>query len=558
MTVPLLEVRDLRISFVAAHDPPVEAVRGVSFRVPDHSTVALVGESGSGKSVTALSILRLLPPENTRIDPASKILWEGKDILQGNGRSVRALRGKSIGTIFQDPMSALNPVLSIGMQLMEPLRLHLGLSRREARSRAVELLLRVGIDDAEKRLESYPHQLSGGQQQRVMIAMAISTHPRLLIADEPTTALDVTVQRQIMDLLGELQQQLSMAILFITHDLALVGEFAQEIVVMRGGEVQEVGNCSAVLSNPHSAYTRALLACRPPLEDCPARLPMMGVEGNLIMPQGGQRAESPGGPPILEVDGVSKRYDRPGKLWRRNFMVALAPVSFTLLQGKTLGVVGESGSGKSTLGRIVAGILAANDGTLRFFPPEGKGSASSARRVQMVFQNPFSSLNPRFTVAQILTEPLLLHSIGQNRGERLALAQQWLERVGLSAQALGRYPHEFSGGQRQRIAIARCLTLNPRILICDESVSALDVSVQAQILNLLRDLQDELHISYLFISHDLAVVRFMADEVLVLQGGKVVERGPVEQIYHAPQHPYTQKLLQAIPRGVKPYGGSLV
>ncbi len=544
--LPLLEVRDLEVTFRRAGDHPLAAVRGVDFTVPPCATVALVGESGSGKSVTALSILRLLPQSHTHIHERSRILWEGNNLLEFSPQAMRALRRRSLGMIFQDPQGSLNPVFTIGMQLGESVRRAEGIeSARQVRQRSLELLSQVGIANAAARLSAYPHQLSGGQQQRVMIAMAISTHPQLLIADEPTTALDVTVQRQIMTLLRELQRELSMAILFITHDLALVGEIAEEVVVMRQGRVVEQGRCAEVLVAPRHGYTRALLTCRPTLGNLPARLPMIDDQGEL-MPARGSSGSRPSGslPVVLEVTGVSKSFVIQGSGWRRARFQALEPIGFTLQAGRTLGVVGESGSGKSTLARIVAGILTPDTGQIRLCR-NGRPA-----QVQMVFQNPFASLNPRFTVAQLLTEPLMLQGLGNGAGERLELAVRWLERVGLDQRALNRYPHEFSGGQRQRIAIARCLTVNPRVLICDESVSALDVSVQAQVLNLLRDLQDELDLSLLFISHDLAVVRFMADEILVLYAGQVVERGSAEDLYARPHHPYTQQLLKAVPQGI--------
>jgi peptide/nickel transport system ATP-binding protein len=549
---PLLEVRDLEVAFRQAGEMPLVAVRGVDFTVPPCATVALVGESGSGKSVTALSILRLLPESQAHIHERSRILWEGRNLLEFSPQAMRTLRRRSLGMIFQDPQGALNPVFTIGMQLGESVRRAEGMgSARQVRRRSLELLAQVGIANPETRLSAYPHQLSGGQQQRVMIAMAISTHPQLLIADEPTTALDVTVQRQIMTLLRALQRDLSMAILFITHDLALVGEIADEVVVMRQGRVVEQGRCSEVLVTPRHDYTRALLTCRPPLGNLPERLPVLDDQGNLMPARDSSSPRSPDPLSVaLEVEGVSKSFVVQGSGWRRARFQALEPLGFVLQTGRTLGVVGESGSGKSTLARMVAGILAPDTGRIHFPGAEVTGRSGRATQVQMVFQNPFASLNPRFTIAQLLTEPLMLQGLGSHADERLALAVRWLERVGLNERALNRYPHEFSGGQRQRIAIARCLTVNPRVLICDESVSALDVSVQAQVLNLLRDLQDELDLSLLFISHDLAVVRFMADEILVLYAGQVVERGKAEDVYARPRHPYTQQLLKAIPQGI--------
>jgi peptide/nickel transport system ATP-binding protein len=555
----LLSVRDLRIDFQVSREERFSAVNGVSFDLPERTTLALVGESGSGKSVTALSILGLLPKPVAQVDPQSRILWNEQNVLGLGDARLRALRGKEIGIIFQEPMSSLNPVFSIGMQLMEGLRLHLALSRRQARHRALELLAEVGIPNPERRLNDYPHQLSGGQQQRVMIAMAISCQPRLLIADEPTTALDVTIQRQILDLIADLQQRLSMAVLFITHDLALVGEIATQVVVMRQGVVREAGPLRQIFDAPQDAYTRALLACRPPLGARPQRLRVIedfmgegsiGIERTIR-----RRGVHPGEAIVLEVRDLNKDFMIRDGFWHKRPFHAVKRVSLRLARGKTVGIVGESGSGKTTLGLAIAGLLAADGGEIIFSghdlrQPGSMDPMALKRRIQIVFQNPYASLNPRFTVGDILTEPLLLHGIGRNAAERSVLARELLQRVGLPPDALQRYPHEFSGGQRQRIAIARCLTVKPEILICDESVSALDVSVQAQVLNLLQDLQDEFQMSYLFISHDLAVVHYMSDQVLVMHDGAVVESGDADEVYAHPQHPYTRRLLSAIPKGV--------
>ncbi len=545
MSISLLRVERLSVRFMRRGKPPVHAVSAVSFEVRRGSMVALVGESGSGKSVTALALLGLLPQAQARIDPDSRIFWGSENLLMASQRRWRALRGQGIAMIFQDPQSALNPVLTIGFQLAEALRRG-GVSSHDVRKRALELLVQVGIDRPEARWRSYPHELSGGQQQRVMIAMAISAKPQLLIADEPTTALDVTVQRQIMVLLKRLQQELGLALLFITHDLALVGEFADEVVVMRQGAVVEQGAAHDLLHRPQAHYTRALLACRPTLALNVARLPIIGVTGEVQWPLERPVAPRPmTGEVVLAVEGIGKTYVTRDRAWKKVRQQALQPISFTLQAGRTLGVVGESGSGKSTLARMVAGILPPDEGRLRF---TARSDVTPGYAVQMVFQNPFASLNPRFTVAQLLQEPLKIHRLGASDDERRHQVLRWLERVGLPEDAMERYPHEFSGGQRQRLAIARCLTLSPRVLICDESVAALDVSIQAQILNLLKDLQDELGMSYLFISHDLSVVRFMADELLVLQAGQVMERGPVDDVLQRPTSGYTRQLLEAVPR----------
>mgnify|MGYP000852491943 FL=1 len=590
----LLSVRDLHVGFRPDRKrPPTPAVRGISFDIPENRTVALVGESGSGKSVTSLAILGLLPPENAVIAPESSIVYGGRNLLALPRAALRELRGKEISMIFQEPMTSLNPVFTVGDQIGEVLRLHLGMTPKQARTRSHELLHEVGIPDPVARADAYPFQLSGGQQQRVMIAMAIACNPKLLIADEPTTALDVTIQKQILELLAELQARHRMSVLFISHDLAVVGDIADRVVVMRHGEIREQGATAAVFAAPQDAYTRALLACRPPLHGRPRRLaviedfmresnplsPGNGGEGRgegalqvrrsldtaphpnpLPMPgERGRMEERPRGltaddEVILDVSGLGKSfYSREGLFGQREFK-AVKDVSFKLRRGKTLGVVGESGSGKTTVGLTLMRLHQATSGRALF---EGRDILAMSReefqaykrRIQIVFQNPYASLNPRFTVGQIIDEPLAIHRIGADDTERERIAASLLERVGLPADAASRYPHEFSGGQRQRIAIARCLTLKPDILICDESVSALDVSVQAQVLNLLQDLQDEFGLAYIFISHDLGVVRYMSDEVLVMHHGEVVECGPADAIYERPQHPYTQKLLSAIPRG---------
>ena len=552
----LLEVRDLRVSFRMAREVH-EAVRGVSFDIPTNATVALVGESGSGKSVTAMSIVRLLP-ENAIVGADSHIFYQGKDLAHNSAEEMRKLRGKDISVVFQEPMSSLNPVFTVGEQIAEVLRIHAGMTARQARQRALELLQEVGIPEPRARLNAYPHELSGGQQQRVMIAIAIACEPKLLIADEPTTALDVTVQRQVVDLLARLQERHRMSVLFISHDLGLVGEIASSVVVMRQGEVREAGTVGAIFSAPKDAYTRALLACRPRLDARPRRLPVIDDILNNRPVSGEQRlALAAGGPALIEVSGLRKVYRLKEGLFRHKSVDAVKLADFSLHKGRTLGVVGESGSGKTTIGMMLTRLTDASAGSILF---EGidlvtLGAASMRpyrRRIQIIFQNPYASLNPRFTVGQILMEPMRIHAIGASDDERARLALGWLDKVGLPAQAFGKYPHEFSGGQRQRIAIARCLTMQPEIVVCDESVSALDVSVQATVLNLLLDLQEEFGLTYVFISHDLAVVRYMADDILVMNQGEIVERGSSDAIYANPQHPYTKQLLAAIPRGYQP------
>ena len=545
----LLEVRDLAVEFRIDADTRLAAVKGISFDVPARSTVALVGESGSGKSVTALSIMGLLPKENAQVK--GKIFYGGQDLLK---RKMQPLRGREIAMIFQEPMSSLNPVFSVGFQIGEVLRQHFGLSGRGARNRALELLGEVGIPEPKNKLDQYPFQLSGGQQQRVMIAMAIACEPKLLIADEPTTALDVTVQRQILELIARLQGRREMSMLFITHDLALVSDIADQVVVMRDGEIREQGPAAQVFSAPKDPYTRALLACRPPLDRRPRRLPVIDDFLTGSGPKPGERKRGLRGdePPLLEARALAKSfYFREGILRTRE-LKAVKGASFRIAKGKTLGVVGESGSGKTTVGLLLARLHQATAGEVRFNGTEllklpAKELMPYKRRIQIVFQNPYASLNPRFTVGQLLTEPMQIHRIGAGDAERRAAAAELLGKVGLPVDSLDKYPHEFSGGQRQRIAIARALTLRPELLICDEAVSALDVSVQAQLLNLLQDLQDEYSMSYLFISHDLAVVRYMADEVMVMKDGEIVEVAGPDELYASPKHPYTKLLLSSIP-----------
>jgi peptide/nickel transport system ATP-binding protein len=558
----LLSIQNLKVGFRMGKVNGVlqraEAVTGVSFDIPENSIVALVGESGSGKSVTAMSILNLLPDNAER---QGQVLWQGRDLLKAPLSELQGLRGKDIACVFQDPMQSLNPVFTVGAQLAEPLMKHMGLSKAAALKRAEELMGEVGIPEPKRRMKAYPHELSGGQQQRVMIAMALSCEPKLLIADEPTTALDVTIQRQILELIGKLKDSHRMSVLFISHDLGVVGEIADYVVVMRNGGIREQAPVAQIFSNPRDGYTKALLACRPSLEGNPARLTV--IDDHIAAQEGATvsaalaKAKDPDAPVVLRVKSLAKSfYIREGLFGRREFK-AVQDVNFELRKGHTLGVVGESGSGKTTMGLTLLRLHEPTGGEVVF---DGKNllKLSDAerqvmrRRIQIVFQNPYASLNPRFTIGQTLIEPMEIHGIGADTTEREQRARALLGKVGLTDQAFGKYPHEFSGGQRQRIAIARCLTLNPEVLVLDEAVSALDVSVQAQVLNLLRDLQDEFGLAYIFISHDLAVVRFISDEVLVMKDGQVVEQASAQQILAAPQQDYTKRLLGAIPRGWRP------
>jgi peptide/nickel transport system ATP-binding protein len=535
---------------------------GVSFDLPENTTLALVGESGSGKSVTAMAILNLLPDNAER---SGRIEFLGRDLLRATRHELQALRGREIACVFQDPMTSLNPVFAVGRQICEPLRRHLGLTPREALARAEALLAEVGMPEPRRRLAAYPHELSGGQQQRVMIAMALACEPKLLIADEPTTALDVTIQRQIMELLAALKARRRMSMLFISHDLGVVGEVADHVVVMREGTVREQGPVAGIFAAPQDAYTKALLACRPTLEHRAARLMVIADHIDGTPARQPDKKKDPDAPVVLAATALSKSFWlRKGVFGRSEFKAVGrngAGVSFRLRRGHTLGVVGESGSGKTTMGLTL----------LRLHEPSGGPAGGEVifdgqdllkldrrqwqpmrRRIQIVFQNPYASLNPRFSIGQTLLEPMVIHGIGKGTAEREARARAILLRVGLDADSVfAKYPHEFSGGQRQRIAIARCLTLDPEVLVLDEAVSALDVSVQAQVLNLLKDLQDELGLAYVFISHDLAVVRFMADEVLVMKDGDVVEQAGVAEILEHPREGYTKRLLGAIPRGYR-------
>jgi len=538
----LVSVRDLRVSFRLGKSQVAEAVKGVSFDIPENSTVALVGESGSGKSVSAMSIVRLLP-DNAVVGRDSRVLFGGQDLLTAPIEHLRRVRGKDISVVFQEPMTSLNPVFTVGDQIAEVLQLHLALSRRQLGDRVVELLTEVGIPEPRARVDSYPHELSGGQQQRVMIAMAIACEPKLLIADEPTTALDVTVQRQILELVARLQ-----------------------VVVMKDGVIRETGAVDRIFAAPQDSYTKALLACRPRLDVKPRRLPViddfMQLDGGTpaVLPDRTARATSP--QPLIVARGLRKEYRLKTGIFARKTIEAVKEASFELHRGRTLGVVGESGSGKTTVGMLLMRLIDATAGEVRYDGTDllklsPRDLLPYRRKIQIIFQNPYASLNPRFTVGQILVEPMKIHGIGASDADRLERAVALIKRVGLPAEAVHKYPHEFSGGQRQRIAIARVLSMQPEVIICDESVSALDVSVQATVLNLLLDLQDEFGISYIFISHDLAVVKYMADDMLVMNQGAIVERGDAEAIYRNPQHEYTRKLLGSIPRGFTGTASSL-
>ncbi len=524
---PLLAVRDLAVTF-GADEQAVQAVRGVSFDINRGETLALVGESGSGKSVTALSVLQLLPYPSAS-HPTGSIRFQGQELVGASTRELLQVRGNRISMIFQEPMTSLNPLHTIERQVNEVLILHKGLSREAARKRTLELLDQVGIPEAAKRLDAYPHQLSGGQRQRVMIAMALANEPDLLIADEPTTALDVTIQAQILKLLKSLQARYGMALLFITHDLGIVRKMADRVCVMTKGRIVEHGPVAEVFDSPQHSYTQHLLSAEP---------------------KGRPVDVDPAAPEILRLDDLKVHFPIKRGVLRRTVghVKAVDGVSIALREGHTIGLVGESGSGKTTLGLALL-RLERSEGGIRFDGQDLQALSQRdlrplRRQMQIVFQDPFSSLSPRMSVGEIIGEGLEVHRIG-TREERQEMIMRALGEVGLDAAACDRYPHEFSGGQRQRIAIARALVLKPRLIVLDEPTSALDMSVQAQIVDLLRDLQARYKLAYLFISHDLKVVRALADEVVVLRHGKVVERGSATQVFQAPQTPYTQALIAA-------------
>lgn len=528
MSAPLLSVRNLQVGFDLG-TRKVEAVRGISFDVAAGDTVAIVGESGSGKSATALSVLRLLPYPSA-FHAGGQVLFEGRDLLGMPERELRGIRGNRVGMIFQEPMTSLNPLHTVGRQVAETLILHRGIGQSAARATAIKLLDEVGIANAASRLDDFPHQLSGGQRQRVMIAMALANEPRLLIADEPTTALDVTVQTQILALLKQLQRDRGMALLFITHDLQVVRQVADRVLVMHQGLIVEQGTTSDILGAPQHAYTRALLAAEP--------------SGTPASPQ-------PAAQNVLTAEGLTVWFPIRRGLVRRvtGHIKAITDVSVTLNEGETLGVVGESGSGKTTLGRAVLRLVPAS-GEITFagrrIDQLGKSALRPLRRdMQIVFQDPFGSLSPRMSVAEIVGEGLAVHRRDLPPEERSARIAAVLGEVGLDPEMGNRYPHEFSGGQRQRISIARALVLEPKLLVLDEPTSALDMSIQAQIVDLLRAVQQRRRLSYIFISHDLRVVRALASHVLVMRQGRVVESGRSSDIFAAPRDPYTVELLAA-------------
>ncbi|KQN69757.1 MULTISPECIES: ABC transporter ATP-binding protein [unclassified Devosia] len=522
MTAPLLSVRDLTIRFGA-----FAAAKGVNFAIAPGETLALVGESGSGKSVTALSVLKLLPPA---AQLEGKVLLDGQDLLTASEQALRGVRGNQVGMIFQEPMSSLNPVHTVGKQIGEVLAVHQGMRKTAARQRTLELLGEVGIPDPESRIDDYPHQLSGGQRQRVMIAMALANNPKLLIADEPTTALDVTVQAQILALLKSLQQRHGMAMLFITHDLTIVRRIADRVAVMTGGEIVESGPTAEIFARPQHAYTKKLLAAAP--------------KGAPNLPNGHA-------PTLVETKDLKVWFPIKRGLLRRvvGHIRAVDGVDLAIKRGETLGVVGESGSGKSSLGYAILRLIPSNGKIVvlgeTVSQKSSKGLRPLRRHMQIVFQDPFGSLSPRMSVSEIIGEGLRVHMPNLSSTERSAKVEAALKEVGLDPAAADRYPHEFSGGQRQRIAIARALVIEPDFLVLDEPTSALDISIQAQVIDLLRAVQQKRNLTYLFISHDLRVVKALAHSLVVMRHGKVVETGPAAAIFARPRDPYTRQLMAA-------------
>ena len=567
-TSDLLEVVDLSVGFMSDGQEHVVADH-VSFNLNKSQTLAVVGESGSGKTITALAIMRLIPCPPGRIIQGSVILrkngYSGTDLLQMNEQEIQRLRGKEISMIFQEPMTSLNPVYTCGNQIVDGLRVHFKLTRKEADEKALDLFNEVLLPRPKEILKTYPHQLSGGQKQRVMIAMAISCNPGILIADEPTTALDVTVQKAILELLKRLQASRGMSILFITHDLGLVSGFADRVMVMNKGKIVESGSVQELFHFPKHPYTRGLMACRPPLNKRLNHLPTLESIDQTNFTQ--QETEITiqqrewahrkiySQEPILVFERVSKGYRLPGGRlfeWKRKELLAIEEARFDVYPGETLGVVGESGSGKTTLARVALNLIPASAGRILYRGTDislvtNRTMKKFRKELQIIFQDPYSSLNPRISVGRAIQEPMKVHGLHKNDAGRKEKVFELLSRVGLKPEHFYRYPHEFSGGQRQRICIARALSVEPRLIICDESVSALDVSVQAQVLNLLNDLKKDFGLTYIFISHDLSVVKYMADRMIVMKSGSIVEIGEADRVYSHPQSEYTMELLKAIP-----------
>lgn len=560
---PLLDIESLSLGF-GKKEAANTVLDNVSLKLFKNEILGLVGESGSGKSVTSLAIMGLLPKKTTVISNGI-ISFNGTDLLKASESEIRKIRGDQIAMIFQEPMSALNPSMRCGSQVAEILLLHKNLSPTRAKRQVLDLFEKVKLPRPNELYKSYPHELSGGQLQRVMIAMAIACKPKLLIADEPTTALDVTVQREIIELLKELQKDTGMSILFISHDLTLVSELAHRVAVLYKGELIEQGDTHQIFTAPKQEYTKALLAARPSLTIRVKRLATVKdlLDGNYSEQEITQTARALNHKklytkaPLLKIDNVHKTYWKSGGLFgKKQAVKAVDGVSFSVFEGETLGLVGESGCGKSTLGKTIMNIELATQGAIFFRGKDitklNKSQLANMRKeIQIIFQDPFASLHPRMTIGQAISEPIAVHHPASNKAKRKQKVLTLLEQVGLEASYFYRYPHELSGGQRQRVGIARAIALQPKLLICDESVSALDISVQAQVLNLLNDLKDQYNFTYIFISHDLAVVKYMADQLIVMNTGKIEEAGDADEVYANPRKEYTRALINAIPKGLE-------
>ena len=558
----LLSVTDLSISFISDQIEK-EIIHSISFELHQNEILGIVGESGSGKSVSTLAILGLLPKRVSKITTGS-ILFEGSDLIQTQTKAFQKIRGNDISMIFQEPMSSLNPSMRCGRQVEEILLQHTKLSKKEAKTETLSLFEKVKLPLPERVYRAYPHEISGGQKQRVMIAMAIACKPKILIADEPTTALDVTVQKEIILLLKQLQAEEDMSIIFISHDLSLVSEIADRVMVMYKGDIVEQGLVSDIFHKPQHTYTKALLSSKPSLEYRLKRLPtikdfMEGTPKSEIVTSENRKLNHQvlySKPPLLEVIDVKKEYiSKSGWFSKQETFKAVDGVSFKLFEGETLGLVGESGCGKSTLANAILQLEKATSGQILYRGTDiTKLPTSSIRKlrkeIQIIFQDPYASLNPRIPIGKAIMEPMKVHNIGTSDSERKKTVLELLHKVGLDESFFNRYPHEFSGGQRQRIGIARAISLQPKLIVCDESVSALDISVQAQVLNLLNDLKENFGFTYIFISHDLAVVKYMSDQLVVMNKGHIEEMADADIIYENPQRDYTKKLIHAIPKGL--------
>ena len=558
---PLISIKDLVLSF-GGKKKKTEVLHTISFDVFENEILGIVGESGSGKSVTSLALMGLLPKKQANL--SGEILFQGNDLLKYDEKKFKKIRGSEVAMIFQEPMSALNPSLKCGFQVSEILMLHLNMNASEAKKETISLFEKVKLPRPNEIYNSYPHQISGGQMQRVMIAMAIACKPKLLIADEPTTALDVTVQKEIISLLKSIQKETKMAMLFISHDLSLVSEIADRVLVMYKGNIVESTTTEEIFKNPQNEYTKALLASRPSLNVRLAELPTIAsIADKSFKPReikATERAKKHKQiytqAPILEIVNLEKYYfSNVGLFAKTEVVKAVDNVSFSVFEGETLGLVGESGCGKSTLGKTILQLEKATAGSIKYRGKElttlSKTDIRNLRKeIQIIFQDPFSSLNPRLMIGEALMEPMEVHGLGKNKKERRERVISLLDRVGLDETYFYRYPHELSGGQRQRVGIARTVIVEPKLVICDESVSALDISVQAQVLNLLNELKNDYGFTYIFISHDLAVVKYMSDQLLVMNMGKIEELGDADEIYENPQTEYSKKLIQAIPKGI--------